>query len=463
MFSAPASAAQQLDSVLAPGTVVEDVVSPSDSTQRYAVYAPPAYDPDSTWPLLFTMDPRGRALIPLHLIRPAAERFGYVVISSHNTLIDGSVDPNVAALNALLAELGQSSSIDPNRIYLVGFSGTARISWDVAFQLPDRVAGVIGFGAGLPWGIQELRRQLDRHGAPFAFFGGAGLIDFNYWDVSTLDSRLDTMGVRHRIEYYEGPHAWPPTDLFTRSVEWMELQAMHDGVKARDRTWIAELFRRHMDEAQEARDDERLLDALVLYRAIAEDFAGVEDVSSAAAAAQGLAQRPVVREAQQRLDQLSDAYTEYTVWVGRYVDDVRRLEQPPTLEEATERLWIDRLRAHAASGDSVMALAAQRMLETAFVEVAFYGPREYFDRGDPRRALAMLEVAHAIKPTDGATCYRLARAHAELGDPRAAVEALTCTVTALGVDPALLAQDPNLAGIVGTKEFDRWLEERRQE
>jgi dienelactone hydrolase len=385
------------------------------------------------------------------------------VISSRNTLSDGSVEPNVAAINALLGDLAQASSIDVNRIYLVGFSGTARISWDVAFQLPDRVAGVIGFGAGLPWGIQELRRQLDRHGAPFAFFGGAGLIDFNYWDVSSLDGRLDTLGVRHRIEFYEGPHAWPPPGIFTRSVEWMELQAMRDGVKPRDQTWIADTFMRRMNEAQQAREDEQLLDALSLYRAIGEDFGGLQDVSAATAAAQGLVQVPSVRQAQQRLDGLYEAYVEYTVWIGQYVDDVRRLEQAPTLDQAKERLWIDRLLGHAAGDDSVMAPAARRMLETAFVEVSFYGPRDHLERGAPRRALAMLEVARAIKPTDGPTCYRLARAHAELGDPSAAVEALTCAVIALGIDAELLAQDPNLSGLAGTAEFDRWLADQRRE
>ena len=459
---APTSAAQQLDSVLAPGTTVAEVVSTSDSTQQYAVFAPAQFDPDSTWPVLFAMDPRGRALVPLRLLEPAAAEHGYIIISSHNTLSDGPPEPNIAAITALLADMQHVSSIDTSRLYLVGFSGTARIAWDVGFQLGDRVAGVVGFGAALPWPLSVLRAMLDQSGPPFVFFGGAGFLDFNYWELSLLNAQLDQLGMRHRIEFYDGPHAWPPEVQFTRAVEWLELQAIHSGLKTDESDWVPELLQKRTDEARAVRADKRLLDALTLYESIAEDFAGLQDVSLAAAAAEDLAQTQSVRQARQRLDQLYNAYLEYTGWLGEYLENVRTSEHPPTLSEAKERLWIDRLLRHAAGEDSLGGPGAQRMLETTFVHTAFYGPRAQFDSGRPDRALAMLEVAHAIKPTNGSTCYGLARARAQVGDPAGAVEALECVVAAWGTDPDRLERDPNLAPLVGSDEFDWLLRELRE-
>lgn len=56
--------------------------------------------------ILFVLDPRGRALLGLRLFQDAAARLGWIVMSSYNTLSDGPPpppDPNVAAMNAMLA------------------------------------------------------------------------------------------------------------------------------------------------------------------------------------------------------------------------------------------------------------------------------------------------------------------------------------------------------------------------
>ena len=75
------------------------------------------------------MDPRGRALVPLSLFKDAAERLGYILLSSYNTVSDGAAEPNVRALDAMLQEAQEHFAVDERRIYLAGFSGTARMSW----------------------------------------------------------------------------------------------------------------------------------------------------------------------------------------------------------------------------------------------------------------------------------------------------------------------------------------------
>src|SRR5437867_7265281 len=75
---------------------------------------------------LFVLDPRARGVLGLALFRDAAARLGWIVMSSHNTLSDGPVEPNVAAMNAMLAWAQARLAVDSARVYLAGFSGTAR-------------------------------------------------------------------------------------------------------------------------------------------------------------------------------------------------------------------------------------------------------------------------------------------------------------------------------------------------
>src|SRR4051812_443794 len=69
-----------------PGAVVRRVVSPSDSTQSYALYLPSQWSPGRRWPVLVLMDPGGRAGVPMQRFQDAAERNGWIVASSYNTV-----------------------------------------------------------------------------------------------------------------------------------------------------------------------------------------------------------------------------------------------------------------------------------------------------------------------------------------------------------------------------------------
>src|SRR5256884_10002332 len=55
----------------------------------------------------------------LQLFHDAAARLGWIVMSSYNTLSDGPPEPNVAAVNAMLASAA-GWSIDTSRLYLAG-------------------------------------------------------------------------------------------------------------------------------------------------------------------------------------------------------------------------------------------------------------------------------------------------------------------------------------------------------
>lgn len=101
----PAAAPAGDTASLRTGQVIEHLVCGADSERSYALYLPSAFRPDRRWPVMILMDPRGRALVPLELFRPAAEDLGYVLVSSYDTASDGPREPNILALRALLPEI----------------------------------------------------------------------------------------------------------------------------------------------------------------------------------------------------------------------------------------------------------------------------------------------------------------------------------------------------------------------
>ena len=101
--------------------------------------------------MLFVLDPRGRALLGLKLFQAAAARLGWVVLSSYNTLSDGPPEPNVNAVNAMLAWAQTHPALDPTRLYLAGFSGTARAGLGFAVALRGHVAGRSRARNPVPW------------------------------------------------------------------------------------------------------------------------------------------------------------------------------------------------------------------------------------------------------------------------------------------------------------------------
>jgi len=426
-----------------PGRIAENVTSPSNPREHYAVYLPSSYSPDRRWPLLLLMDPRGKALIPMERVREVAERLGYLVMSSYNTRSDEYQDPNADALNAMIADAQQQYAVDPHRLYLVGQSGTARASWIYGYGLRGNVAGLIGFGAALPEGF-VLTPRAEGSPPPLVFFGAAGTTDYNFDEMWSMDTTLDRVNLPHRVTFFDGPHTWPPAATLTEGVEWVELQAMKYGLKPADTAWIETSLAREFGRAADLLQAGDVYHAWQRYRGIVSDYTGLGDVRVARDQLERLERDPALKRIRQRLADNVEREQQYNAHLASFLGDFRESEPPP-LEKSLKRVQLEELRRRAADpADSVTSQAAQRGLANLWVYASFYEPMDYLAKGDPRRALAILDVAQAMRPADGDVCFFQARALARLGREGEAIGAVECAVRG-GVDPDRLVQTPDLA------------------
>ncbi len=387
-----------------PGVVIDTVHASSDTTQTYALYLPTAYDRARHWPVLFLMDPRGRAQVPMRLFRAAAERYGYIVMSSYQTQSDGPVEPNDRAINAMLSDAQSRFSVDVHRFYFAGFSGTGRLAWNYGYSIPDNVAGLIEVGAGLPTPQLLLERNVARQTTPFAVFLGVGTTDFNYEEVRALDAKLEAYGIRHHLEFFDGPHSWPPESVCANALTWLQLQAMRDGRLAVNKELIDTAYLTTVSAIDStARVDP--YNAYLLYQQAATDFANLHDTKKVADAAARLAQSDAVKQTARRTSELATESQSALEREDSFFNDFSRSGKPLALDRIRSTLKLDELRDRAhSSSDPLGALAAKRELSSIFVRASFYEPRRYLAQGDTLKALTLYAVAQSIQPDNTQLC-----------------------------------------------------------
>ena len=348
----------------------ENVVTKADPAQTYTLILPDGYDPAKTYPLLFVFDPRGRGTMTAELFRDAAEELGWIVISSNNTRSDGPMEPNERALQALVPEAFGQYSVDRNRVYATGFSGTTLLGWSLAVK--GIVAGVIGVGSHPldPLPAREFK---------FAHYGFAGDADFNNSLMRQIDAAI--VNAPHRFESFPGRHQWPPRELVRDALVWLEVLAMKENRRARDDAFIAKAFARDATLAAALPP----LESLRRYRAIVATYDGLHPIDDAKAALARLEKDPAVkreREAEAKWDAFEERFL--TDAFKRLATTIAELRADPSADvkgHFLRELRVAEMKKRAGR-EGAEGRTARRILANMHVQMSFYLPREFETRGE---------------------------------------------------------------------------------
>lgn len=439
----PPQAAPPASSVPAPelprGKIIAKIPCAGSPGESYSLYLPSGYSADRAWPVLYVLDPRGRGVLAAERFRPGAERYGYILASSNNSASDTAADPNVAAMRAMWSDSHARLRIDDKRIYAAGFSGTVRAAVVLARAVPGSIAGIVGAGAGYPFGAPPVK------GEPFLFYGTVGTRDFNYYEVSDLEPALAAAGVPHRVEIFDGTHQWPPQALAARALGWMEIQAMKAGTRPRDLGVVEALWSETLSLARNAEAAGDLFQAHRLYAGAATDFSGLHDTGEAAAKVTEIAANPAFqRDAREREIRFKHD-KEALAGAPAILRNVGSGE-PATVAQVVMALKVRELRDRADHAkDADERLSAQRLLNAYEVQTSFYLPQMYSERKQYDNAAFVLSVAAEIDPDDPLIWYNRAAAYARKGDAKRALADLHQAVAKGFKDGAALAADESFA------------------
>ena len=441
------------------GEIIPKIVCASDPEQSYAVYLPSNFSADRTWPILYLHDPRRHGADAVGLFRAAAEKYGWMLAGSNNTESDGPMAPNIKAMAAVWEDTHRSLPIDARRVYATGFSGGARAACLLGQKTDGKVAGVIGCGAGFA------DNSPPEKNLPFVFFGTVGNTDFNYREMRRLDVTLGKLSATHRLSVFDGPHRWPPEEVCGRAVEWMELQAMRRGTRARDDRLLSEWLAAASADAAARESAGKKGEALERYREIAADFEGMGDLASVRSnlerlekdrdAAKSLERQAALEAGEDRTE--SDLFEKLL--------SALRSDDPVAPQRLVQDLRIPALRTTAESGATeAEKLSAKRILSALFVQTSFYLPREYVGKHDVRRARLCNAVALEVRPDRaGVVMYNFACMQAQAGDRPGALTSLEAAVEKGFRDASLLETDPDLEPLRADASFQKLVQKVKSE
>jgi predicted esterase len=360
--------------------------------RSYAVYLPSSYDGERPHPALVLLDARQGAMEPLEAFRPAAERFGWVLLSSWDSFSDGDAWPSVEAARAMHRDALARYRLDPRRVAIGGFSGTARLATWLALTEPQAWYAVVAAGAGFSETVKPAAEL------PFGWFATVGDRDFNSREVLAVERELVRFGAPHRVETFAAGHRWPPEALGHEALGWLELFAMRRQLRPADEPLAAELWQALLERAAAAESAANWLAAERLYRAAVADFAGLRDTAAAAAALARLEGSRELRAAARDDERLAQREQELVAAARQALGgiDPRRV----TARQLHGRLGVDRLWKVARSEDPAEAAMGWRVLTALGGQLGSYLPTAAEARGD--RELAELYRATAALLREGA-------------------------------------------------------------
>jgi len=433
------------------GEIIDKALCKADPEQSYALYLPIDYSIDKKWPILYAFDPGARGRIPLELFKPAAEKYGYIVVCSNNSR-NGPTEPIQCAIWAVWRDTRARFSIDPNRIYSTGFSGGARVASRFHRLTGNTCAGIIACGAGLSKAIADLGMI-----KPAAWYGIIGLADFNYRELTDLDRAFDETDVLHRVKVIESNHRWPPKEICTHAVEWMEVNAIKKGTRKKDNSLVQTLYQEALNRAHNLEVADKIYYAADTYEAAQVLFDGLVDTSKAEKKKTQLkksnAYKKFQNDEEKRLQRERD-------FIRNYQRITYFIKNPQTkrvrLEEILRQLRIDYLLKEANNTKDIYnSSLAFRMLHDLNIRAGREGG-EYLQKGDYEKAILFFEISaktSQVNPFSFYQLYNLACAYSLSKQKKNALKSLKLAVEAGFKNRAHMEKDPDLDYIRKEKAF----------
>jgi hypothetical protein len=216
--------------------VILTIKCDADTTQFYSVCLPLNYSQSQKYPVLFMFDPAARGKFAAGLYQKAATDYGFIIIASNNSR-NGPINESLNAANAVFTDAFKKYNIDNRHIYLTGFSGGARLATTIALQA-NGIAGIIACGAS--FGQPVPKTKFD-----WTFAGIAGTQDFNYVEMQVAAQQLQATASVNSLQTFNGPHRWPPEDVFYSQLLWSYLlhrKSTSDGLLPKYKALINELI-----------------------------------------------------------------------------------------------------------------------------------------------------------------------------------------------------------------------------
>jgi dienelactone hydrolase len=257
----------------ASGQVLEKVVCKHDTSQSYALYLPSGYVPEKTYPVVFAFDPHGTGKLPLSNYKELAEKYQFILAGSNNSKNGTSWEEVQKIATTFFNDVQVRCSVNAQRIYLLGFSGGARIANGITID-NGSITGAICCGAAAPANNTSNPRS------NYFFMAIAGNADFNYTEIRKYD-KVELAGhpVKHALLVFDGKHEWPPLATMDEAFLWMELNEMRKNAVYKNDSLVNEAIQVASKQLETFMKKKQLLEAYECCRKTINFYDGLTDLS----------------------------------------------------------------------------------------------------------------------------------------------------------------------------------------
>lgn len=256
------------------GQVIEQVICKNDSSQSYALYLPANYSTDKSYPVIYSFDPHAVGKLPVTLYKELAEQYGYILVGSNNSKNGITWEDSQNIANKLFADVVNRLSVNTQRIYVLGFSGGARVANALAIA-NGSISAVICCGASAPMAKTNAPRN------NYSFLGIVGNEDFNYVEMRKYDMiELAGQNIKHLLITFDGKHEWPAVDIMDEAFWWLALNDMRKNSAAKNDVLIAKRYQPALKQIVLYQEKKQVFETYKLCQKIINFYDGLADLSS---------------------------------------------------------------------------------------------------------------------------------------------------------------------------------------
>lgn len=413
------------------GKITDNIQCKIDPSITYCVFIPTGYDVSKTYPTIYAFDPHGSGRIPVNLMKSIADSLGYIVIGSKNSKNGIGVEEINRIINTLFDDSQAKLAIDPLRIYLVGFSGGARVACMIA-QNKSGIKGVIACSAG----FQPTKKPLG-----FQYIGIAGTQDMNYLEMRQLNLLMDSVGIQNQLIVFNGKHRWPNESAISEAITMLSIDATRNSEDKNLASKYANKNQSRIKQLIDSKSTDSLALALDMAKRTLKTVDGLIATDELKSTIEELSNNP----------SLVNYYKEKER-VERYEFEKQK-EFSSSFGTKSEAWWNGEIKNLNLGGSGLKADVCKRLL--GYISLSCYGNVNgalYYQ--DWKATQYFVSIYTQVDPENPDAWYALACLQANTSKSKEAVESLKHAIQFGFSNYSKIQNDPLLANLRNDPEFN---------
>src|SRR5690606_11167511 len=149
LFLGTAYMANAQQFTLKKGAVIDSIAVQDSISESFSLFLPTSFDLDQNWPVIMVFDMEGKGKKAIRMYMEAAEKQGYILISSNNVNDSLSISQNILITGRMFNTVIKLLPIHKNRTYTSGLGKGAQFA-SVLPLFVKGITGVISCGSAYP-------------------------------------------------------------------------------------------------------------------------------------------------------------------------------------------------------------------------------------------------------------------------------------------------------------------------